>query len=203
MQKKTKSRKSSKVEAKKVKKTKIIKTQKAKASPVKKAKVTKPAAKKKVIKKAVVAKKTPVTKKPAVSKKTPVAKKPTLEKEKQGFTKEEYAEIKSMLTQRKEEIVQNVEDKKNKDIETDNSGDTIDLATRSLDKEILFELSDNERRLVGEIEAALRKIEKGTYGVCEHCKKPIEKKRLKFIPAARYCMACQNGTELSRRKAAQ
>ncbi|HOW90637.1 MAG TPA: TraR/DksA C4-type zinc finger protein, partial [Elusimicrobiales bacterium] len=65
----------------------------------------------------------------------------------------------------------------------------------SLDKEILFELSDNERRMLDSIEAALRKMENGTYGVCEHCKRPIDKKRLKALPSARYCMVCQNGAE--------
>ena len=77
-------------------------------------------------------------------------------------------------------------------------GDSIDQATQSLDKEILFELSDNERKMLGDIEAALRKMEKGTYGLCEHCKRTIEKKRIKALPSARYCMSCQSGSEKTR-----
>ncbi|HBA60020.1 MAG TPA: molecular chaperone DnaK suppressor DksA [Elusimicrobia bacterium] len=100
----------------------------------------------------------------------------------------------------KTDISKNVEDKKNLDMLEPDGGDSIDQATQSLDKEILFELSDNERQILRDIEAALRKMDKGTYGLCEHCKKIIEKKRIKALPSARYCIVCQSGTERSRRE---
>ncbi|OGS13428.1 MAG: hypothetical protein A2234_10020 [Elusimicrobia bacterium RIFOXYA2_FULL_58_8] len=100
----------------------------------------------------------------------------------------------------KKDIAKNVEDKKNLDMTDSDGGDSIDQATRSLDKEILFELSDNERKMLGNIEAALRKMENGTYGACEHCKSAIDKKRIKALPSARYCITCQSGTELKRRE---
>jgi len=40
------------------------------------------------------------------------------------------------------------------------------------------------------IEQALEKIKKGTYGICEKCKKPIDKKRLKICPEAKFCKKC-------------
>ncbi|OGS05622.1 MAG: hypothetical protein A3J70_00130 [Elusimicrobia bacterium RIFCSPHIGHO2_02_FULL_61_10] len=98
----------------------------------------------------------------------------------------------------KTDIAKNVEDKKNLDLLEPEVGDSIDQATQSLDKEILFELSDNERKILRDIEAALRKMEKGTYGLCEHCKNIIEKKRIKALPSARYCMICQSGSEKNR-----
>ena len=113
------------------------------------------------------------------------------------LTKHEIAEIAASLNEMKADIAKNVEDKKNLDLLEPEVGDSIDQATQSLDKEILFELSDNERRILRDIEAALRKMEKGTYGLCEHCKKPIDKKRIKALPSARYCMACQSGSERS------
>ncbi|MFH1575651.1 MAG: TraR/DksA C4-type zinc finger protein [Candidatus Nealsonbacteria bacterium] len=42
-----------------------------------------------------------------------------------------------------------------------------------------------------DINIALEKIEKGKYGKCEKCGKPIEEKRLEVHPAARFCMKCQ------------
>ncbi len=113
------------------------------------------------------------------------------------LTRQELAEISAYLNEMKADIAKNVEDKKNLDLLEPEVGDSIDQATQSLDKEILFELSDNERKILSDIEAALRKMEKGTYGYCEHCKKPIEKKRIKALPSARYCMACQSGSERS------
>ncbi len=133
---------------------------------------------------------------PAVKAARPSAHKNTSASE--ALTKAELAEIASGLGEMKADIARNVEDKKNLDLLEPEVGDSIDQATQSLDKEILFELSDNERKILRDIEAALRKMEKGTYGLCEHCKNTIEKKRIKALPSARYCMACQSGSEKNR-----
>jgi len=47
---------------------------------------------------------------------------------------------------------------------------------------------DGERRLLTEIDEALRRIEEGTYGICEGTNKPIPKARLEAQPWARYCV---------------
>ncbi len=74
-------------------------------------------------------------------------------------------------------------------------GDEADQASQSLEKEILFELSGNERLMLDQIEAALKRIKQGTYGICEHCRRPIPKARLDAIPYTRYCLACQSSSE--------
>ncbi|MDO8486830.1 MAG: TraR/DksA C4-type zinc finger protein [Candidatus Curtissbacteria bacterium] len=51
------------------------------------------------------------------------------------------------------------------------------------------------KRDLGEIEKALEKIKKGTYGICENCKKPIDAARLLAKPAAIYCMKCERELE--------
>ena len=163
---------------------------------VKKAAAKKAPAKKTAVKKAPARKiartiKAPVMKAPKAA---PVKKIPAAE----PLTKAELAEIAASLSEMKTDIAKNVEDKKNLDLLEPEVGDSIDQATQSLDKEILFELSDNERKILRDIEAALRKMEKGTYGLCEHCKNIIEKKRIKALPSARYCMTCQSGSEKNR-----
>ncbi|MCM8771079.1 MAG: TraR/DksA family transcriptional regulator, partial [Candidatus Omnitrophica bacterium] len=45
------------------------------------------------------------------------------------------------------------------------------------------------------IQDALKKIEEGTYGICEECKNLIAKARLKAIPYARLCLKCQEKKE--------
>lgn len=164
--------------------------------PVKKQAAKKPAAKKPAAKK-------PVQKKPAPAKKPVKAAPAPKAQPKQDISRLTSAEISALaavLNENKIELAKNVEDKKNLDMGESEGGDSIDQATRSLDKEILFELSDNERKMLGDIEAALRKMEKGTYGLCEHCKSVIEKKRIKALPSARYCITCQSGTEVRRRE---
>ena len=51
-----------------------------------------------------------------------------------------------------------------------------------------------ERR-VQDIDMALRSIEKGNYGVCERCGKPIEVERLEVKPDATLCLTCQQEVE--------
>jgi RNA polymerase-binding protein DksA len=56
-----------------------------------------------------------------------------------------------------------------------------------------------ERKL-GDIESALRSIEKGQYGICERCGNAIELERLEVKPDATLCLNCQQEVErLSRR----
>lgn len=55
-----------------------------------------------------------------------------------------------------------------------------------------------------DIEAALRSMEKGRYGICERCEKPIEAERLEVKPDATLCLNCQQEVErLSRRNRPQ
>jgi DnaK suppressor protein len=42
-----------------------------------------------------------------------------------------------------------------------------------------------------DVNLALKKIEKGEYGICENCKKRIPQKRLQASPAARRCIKCE------------
>lgn len=46
-----------------------------------------------------------------------------------------------------------------------------------------------------EIEKALDKIKKGTYGICERCKKRIDPARLEAKPQAVYCLKCESEIE--------
>jgi DnaK suppressor protein len=70
-------------------------------------------------------------------------------------------------------------------LDSDNYGDT---ATVTYDRELDYSLEENSETLLREIDAALQRIEDGTYGVCEGCGKPIEEERLEAIPWTRLCI---------------
>lgn len=114
---------------------------------------------------------------------------------KDALTAAEIKEIKKHLEELKKDAEARLKDKKDMDMPEAEVGDPIDVAGQSLDKEILFELSGNSHNTIGQIEAALRKIEKGIYGRCELCRQPIPKKRIKALPFARYCVNCQTSSE--------
>lgn len=120
---------------------------------------------------------------------------PSKKTNKEALTATELKEIKKHLLQLKEEATERLKNKKDMDMPEAEVGDPIDDATRSLDKEILFELSGNAHNTIEQIEAALRKMDKGIYGTCEYCRQPIPKKRIKALPFARYCVNCQHTNE--------
>ena len=51
-------------------------------------------------------------------------------------------------------------------------------------------LAGQLRDALAEVEAAIERLEKGTYGHCERCGEPISSARLEAKPAARRCIAC-------------
>ncbi len=62
--------------------------------------------------------------------------------------------------------------------------------TLALEKRLAMEKRINEQ--LAEVERALKKIDEGTYGLCELCRGPIEEARLEALPKATVCMACKN-----------
>ena len=105
------------------------------------------------------------------------------------------ASVKNKLLEMRDDLIKTVRTQQLEESAEQDTGDDADKASQSIEKELLFELSDNERMTLDHIEAALRKIDKGTYGACESCRKPIPKPRLEALPFARYCIGCQSSAE--------
>ncbi len=69
--------------------------------------------------------------------------------------------------------------------------DEGDLSHQSHEEWIFLNRNSLDAALLREIHGALRRIEQGTYGVCEECQEQISPKRLDAIPWARNCVKCQ------------
>jgi len=78
-----------------------------------------------------------------------------------------------------------------------------DAGTDNFDREFALGLVSNEQELLNEINAALGRLENGTYGICEISGKPIPKARLDAIPWARYRVECQSELEKTQKKPSQ
>ncbi len=72
-----------------------------------------------------------------------------------------------------------------------------DQATMHHDEYIALHLNSLDYATLCMVEGALQRLDTGRYGVCLNCGEPISAKRLKAIPWAEYCLACQDmlGTE--------
>jgi len=70
-----------------------------------------------------------------------------------------------------------------------------DTATETYDRELDYTLEENSGHVMSEIEAALQRIEAGTYGICTNCGKQIPEERLEALPWATLCIDCQRQRE--------
>jgi|688.fasta_scaffold77252_4 DnaK suppressor protein len=99
-----------------------------------------------------------------------------------------------------------------KELQTDFNKDVPSLGTNSpladindqasLESERSFELriKDRERKLISKVYEALKKIEEGTYGVCESCGEAISVKRLMARPVTTLCINCKSEMEAEERR---
>ena len=70
-----------------------------------------------------------------------------------------------------------------------------DTASVTVDREIDYTLEENSEHVLAEIDAALKRIEDGTFGTCRSCGKPIEPERLEFLPHTTQCIDCRRREE--------
>ena len=75
-----------------------------------------------------------------------------------------------------------------------------DMATDNFDREFSLDLASTEQTILNRIDEALKKIDDGTYGICEDCGKPISFKRLKAVPYAKLCIKCKEDEEKRTRR---
>jgi RNA polymerase-binding protein DksA len=73
--------------------------------------------------------------------------------------------------------------------------DPYGTASITHDDEIAFAVADQRARQLAEVTRALEDINAGRYGVCRECGEPIAKARLKVMPFATRCVACQARVE--------
>ncbi len=66
-----------------------------------------------------------------------------------------------------------------------------DWCQKSHDEWLFVNQNRIEMALLRELERALRRIRRGSFGVCQHCAEPIAPKRLEAVPWARLCVACE------------
>lgn len=87
------------------------------------------------------------------------------------------------------ETLQNLQD------ENQNHPDLADRASSETDRSIELRARDRQRKLISKIDAALQRIDDGTYGLCEETGEPISLKRLEARPIATLSIEAQERHE--------
>lgn len=107
--------------------------------------------------------------------------------------KKNIEELKIILEERKESIIKNIQGSKDSIDSLKNSecNDEFDYAEVSSDSFKEGIIANQQLKELAEIEAALKRIKDGTYGVCEMCDEPIALGRLRAKPFAKFCTPCR------------
>jgi RNA polymerase-binding protein DksA len=145
-------------------------------------------------------------KRKAMAKKTQNNKKASTPKvQKVRFVKKDLEHFREKLLNLKDDILTQIRDtsrdtimKTQKEISGDMSGYGLHIADAASDhyeRDFNLDLVSGERKTVLEIDAALKRINEGTYGICPLCHKAISKVRLNAIPYALYSKECQEKLE--------
>jgi DnaK suppressor protein len=92
--------------------------------------------------------------------------------------------------------VENMEGQALKASDQDFSVDHMaDHGSDNFEQEFTLGLIEGEEEQLREINAALERLDDGSFGLCESCHKPIGKERLRAIPFARLCIECKRKEE--------
>jgi len=80
-------------------------------------------------------------------------------------------------------------------VEEENFPDPTDRASLEANRNFTLRLRDRDRKLVAKIKEAMKRIENGTFGVCDGCGGEIEEKRLIARPVTTLCIDCKTVAE--------
>lgn len=114
-------------------------------------------------------------------------------REAKKFEKQLLAEL-----ERLSEGIRKIEESALRESVRETTGDLYSYAetgTDNFERETALNIATGESKRLRDVADALKRIEQGTFGVCEGCEEPIPKKRLEVFPAARYCVTCKSKLE--------
>ena len=120
---------------------------------------------------------------------------------KKRMLKADLAAFKKLILKKKEDIIEHIREiseetvkKSQKDASGDISSYTYhmaDVATDNYDREFSMGRVSEDREFLFELDDALKRIEDGSFGICDDCGALVSKTRLKAVPSARLCIKCQ------------
>lgn len=118
-----------------------------------------------------------------------------------GMNKRDLKKFEKLLLDERDRLlgsIRSIEDASRHNSGRDSNGDLSSYAesgTDNFELETALNIATGESQWLRKNAYALRRIEEGTYGVCEMCEQPIPKKRLEVFPSAKYCVGCQSELE--------
>jgi DnaK suppressor protein len=113
------------------------------------------------------------------------------------LNKKELKKFKELLESKRKAVIDNAQKTLTDNMVLDPSDlpDEMDLAASEYLQSFEFRLRGREKAHLGKLDLAIRKIDDGTFGICNECGEPISKKRLEARPETLLCIKCKEDQE--------
>ena len=119
----------------------------------------------------------------------PSQKEPFMNERQREYFRQKLLDWKEGILKEAKETLQHLQD------ENQNHSDLADRASSETDRAIELRARDRQRKLIAKIDAAIQRIDDGTYGYCEETGEPIALKRLEARPIATQSLEAQERHE--------
>jgi DnaK suppressor protein len=115
--------------------------------------------------------------------------------------KSDLKKFKKILEEKREALVKAARERLQEDmtLDTNDLPDEMDLAASEYLQSFTFRLRGRERFFLDKIDQALKRIEDGSFGICESCEEAISVKRLEARPETTLCIRCKEDQERAER----
>ena len=120
---------------------------------------------------------------------TPTEKEPFMNEKQREYFRAKLLDWKDDILKEARETLQHLQD------ENQNHPDLADRASSETDRAIELRARDRQRKLIAKIDAALARLDEGTYGYCEETGEPISIRRLEARPIATLSLEAQERHE--------
>ena len=112
--------------------------------------------------------------------------------------------LREILLSMREQLTGQINALKGESLTRDDAVNSEEDGTDAFERQFALDIARTENESVYEIDDALRRLDEGTYGVCEECGETINTARLSALPFTRMCIACkseqENGKNGTRRR---
>ena len=118
-----------------------------------------------------------------------------------SLTKKELKKFQELLEEKRKVVLERARQMLSEGMVLDANDlpDEMDLASSEYIQSFEFRLRGREKSLLSKLDLALKKIDDGTFGICEICEEPIGKKRLEARPETSLCIKCKEDQEREER----
>lgn len=117
------------------------------------------------------------------------------------MNKKDLKRFRELLVNEREQLVKKANKTLTEEatLDTNELPDEIDQASAEYNQSFIFRLRDREKFYLSKIDKALKKLDAGTFGICEACDEPINIKRLEARPVTTLCIRCKEEQEMEER----